>query len=527
VRGSELASKLVAATTLGVLAVAIAGTAAGAPARQASDNASSVVRMRLADDPNSLDPATMSNGAAYQLAQFIYNTLVTFRAGQIVPMLAEKWTATPQAITFVLKKGVTCSDGTKLTATMVRKSVERAVDPATKSTLAQRYIGAGATFSSNNARRTFTIKVPRPNSDLLANFATPPLSIICPAGLADPEALQRQSFGTGPYVLTTAVRGSGYTLRLRPTYAWGPSGATAKGLPTRVQLQVLADETTATNVFLTGGLDITFTQSDSSAQRLLDRGYVQRGYTNHVNFVAFNTGGGRLTADKAVRRAVIQALDPKVYAAAAAGSLGAPSKGNIFPPTTTCASTDGAKLRPAFDTAAARRTLESAGWRRGSGGVYQKGGEPLQLSILGNDAGGNAPAYVAQTLEDLGMKVQLRVVPISQGVAPYGKNDWDVLTGTLLAPTTPSILSIVFGGGLDWGQIRDSDFSAGVARAAAASDPKGVCDGWRQAQNALIENLEVVPQAFTNRAAFGNKVAFTIAFSGLIDPTSIRVLKGK
>ncbi|GIU95288.1 MAG: peptide ABC transporter substrate-binding protein [Gaiellaceae bacterium] len=521
------ALKLLGTTALGVVVVALAGTAAAGPTRPTGENASSLVRIRLADDPNSLDPATMSNGAAYQLAQFTYNTLVTFRAGQIVPMLAEKWIATPQAITFTLKRGITCSNGTKLTASMVQQSVQRAVDPATKSTLAQQYIGAGATFSSNNSRRTFTVRVPKPNSDLLANFATPPLSIICPAGLADPEALQRQSFGTGPYVLTSAVRGSGYTLRLRPSYAWGPNGATAKGLPARVQLQVLADDTTATNVFLTGGLDITFARSDSSAQRLLDRGYVQRGYTNHINFVAFNMGRGRPTADRTVRRAVIQALDPKVYAGAAAGSLGVPSKGNLFPTTTTCASTDGASLRPPFDTSAARRTLESDGWRRGSNGVYEKGGEQLQLSILGNDAGGNAPAYVAQTLQDLGVKAQLRVVPISQGVAPYGRNDWDVLTGTLLAPITPSILSIVFGGGLDWGQIRDSDFSAGVARAATASDAKGVCAGWRQAQNALIGKLLVVPMAFTNRAAFGNKVAFTIAFSGLIDPTSIRLLKGK
>ena len=49
--------------------------------------------------------------------------------GQVVSGLAEKWRVGATSASFTLRRGVTCSDGTNLTASGVARSLSRASDP--------------------------------------------------------------------------------------------------------------------------------------------------------------------------------------------------------------------------------------------------------------------------------------------------------------------------------------------------------------------------------------------------------------
>ena len=67
---------------------------------------------------------------------FAYDTLVNLAPdGTIRPRLAASWEETPTSITYTLNDGVTCADGTPLTATTVADNFSFVADPANQSPL--------------------------------------------------------------------------------------------------------------------------------------------------------------------------------------------------------------------------------------------------------------------------------------------------------------------------------------------------------------------------------------------------------
>src|SRR3954453_13975122 len=114
----------------GVIAVAcLAGLAAcggSSGGNNSKESKADVVKdasitMALAADPGTLDPTKTLLGAAQQINRFTYDALVnTDRDGKIVSGLAEKWTVSPTTLTFTIRKGVTCADGTPFGASNVK-----------------------------------------------------------------------------------------------------------------------------------------------------------------------------------------------------------------------------------------------------------------------------------------------------------------------------------------------------------------------------------------------------------------------
>lgn len=488
------------------------------------------VRMRLWAEVNALDPHKTDNAAAYQLTEFLYDRVVTVNRGVVKSGLATRWEATPRQIVFTINPDVTCADGSRVTPSTIKASFDRVVDPKTNNAVAADFLGEGVRFTADDAAGTFTVTLARPNSDLLVNLAEPSFSVVCPAGLRSPDLLQSQAFGTGPYTLAKAVRGSSYTLKRRDGYAWAPGGADASAIPDEVELKVVANETTATNLMLSDGLDMMVAEKAPSAARLDGKGFVKKDSAIGLAFLMFNETPGRVTEDKAVRTAIAQLLDPTAYAAATQGALGSASPGDLFPSVTACGgvdgqnATDGAELRPKTDPAAAQATLEQAGWTKDGDG-WSKDGKPLNVRIHSHDNVGQSGDYVAQVLKDFGIGVEVKMTTVDRYVEDAQKNEWDVYAASLAASSSPSVIGVVFGGGgLDWGAIRNEAFSSEVRAARAAATPEQTCEHWQGAQNALFENVDVVPQAFINSAFFGDGVTFDVWSSGLIEPTSLKRL---
>jgi len=93
--------------------------------------------------PKDLDPAITTSSAAGYVG-LLYSGLVQLNAQlQIVPALAEKWEVSPDGLvyTFTLKPGLKFANNNPLTANDVKKSWERACDPATGSSTAATYLG--------------------------------------------------------------------------------------------------------------------------------------------------------------------------------------------------------------------------------------------------------------------------------------------------------------------------------------------------------------------------------------------------
>jgi hypothetical protein len=93
--------------------------------------------------PDDLDPA-LAPGSAADYAGLLYAGLVRLDTSlQIVPDLAEGWKISPDGLvyTFTLRAGIKFSNGDPITAEDVRLSLERALDPATRSPTADTYLG--------------------------------------------------------------------------------------------------------------------------------------------------------------------------------------------------------------------------------------------------------------------------------------------------------------------------------------------------------------------------------------------------
>src|SRR5215217_2711246 len=74
----------------------------------------------LPSDPGNLHPLRAGQIVTNTILPFAYDTLISIdEQGKVVGQLAESWKVTPKRVTFTLRPGVTCADGTELTATDV------------------------------------------------------------------------------------------------------------------------------------------------------------------------------------------------------------------------------------------------------------------------------------------------------------------------------------------------------------------------------------------------------------------------
>ena len=149
----------------GVAGVASAGEqAATAPA------AGGTATVVVGADPGSLDPHLSVIATTNFVNSFAYETLVYLgQDGEITPGLAESWEESPTSVTYTLKDGVTCADGTPLTATTVADNFSFVADPANQSPLLGPYVLPGITVEADDAARTVTLTSEAPVPFMLQN----------------------------------------------------------------------------------------------------------------------------------------------------------------------------------------------------------------------------------------------------------------------------------------------------------------------------------------------------------------------
>ena len=102
-----------------------------------------VYRRPLGNDPETLDPARISDVYSRSVAQQIFDGLVKFdQTLTITPALAQFWKASRDGLTwtFTLRKGVKFHHGREVTADDVVYSFTRILDPKTKSGAADLFL---------------------------------------------------------------------------------------------------------------------------------------------------------------------------------------------------------------------------------------------------------------------------------------------------------------------------------------------------------------------------------------------------
>ncbi|GFJ96302.1 hypothetical protein Prum_099440 [Phytohabitans rumicis] len=162
----------------------------------------------IAADPGTLDIFHSPMAVTQVVAAYAYNTLISVDgAGAVRPWLAQKWDVTPTAITYTLKPGITCSDGSPLTASDVARNFTYIADPKNTAMQLGGQVTAGTKATADDQARTVTVTSPTPDSFLLVKSGN--VMIVCAKGLDNPQGLTDKTIGTGLFELASVAPTTG------------------------------------------------------------------------------------------------------------------------------------------------------------------------------------------------------------------------------------------------------------------------------------------------------------------------------
>lgn len=489
--------------------------------------------VRSIDDLDTFDPAkTGAPNMAVQALDLAYDRLVYLTPTyKLEPYLASSWTTTPSSVTFKIRSGATCDNGTPVTPAVVANSLQYTLSAKTASPYLSYVTGPGAikSISHNNSAGTVTVTLTKPYNALVTAFATPfPTAIICPAGVSNPKSLSTAPDGSGPYEYdaSASTRGSVYVFTLRKNYNWGPLGWTAKrdGVPQKIVEHVITDETTAANEFLTGevniapsyGINETRVAADSSAHNFTTSS-LQMGSWG----VVFNQLGGRVGGDPSVRHAVYLALDGPSMVKAAFSNLGVPFK-TMVTPNMECYDPAVGDVTPGYDVALAKQILANDGYKAGSGGTLTKNGKPLQLKIVMWNTTNQLGDYIQQALSKIGISATVENTDINTWIAALFTNkNYDLTVYSYYSSFPNPVIMPAQDASLS---IHDPTYFS-LSQRAEQTPAVTQCPAWDTALKKAVTNYDVKPIGVSKNVWFAKGWRFAAPVDVIFDPFTLQQIK--
>ena len=165
-----------------------------------------------------LDPNLVTAFSSFRRIDFLYNKLVRYNDRlEIEGDLAESWEfPDPRTVVFRLRRGVRFHSGAEMTAEDVKFTLERVLDPATRSP-GRSFIDVISDIETPD-RYTVRAKMRFPLASLLSGLASANLSIVEKAAVQRFGNLQRNVAGTGPFMLAEWVPDNFMRLVKNPNY---------------------------------------------------------------------------------------------------------------------------------------------------------------------------------------------------------------------------------------------------------------------------------------------------------------------
>jgi peptide/nickel transport system substrate-binding protein/oligopeptide transport system substrate-binding protein len=285
------------------------------------------LRLRLAEDPTTLDPAFIVDVPGGAIAARIFNGLTRFDPeGKVVPDLASSWEISPDGKTyrFRLRAGAKFPGGRPVEAEDVVYSWERLLDPALASPRSWLFQGVkGAEeFKSGKAREingiraegsTIVVELNEPSPIFLSLLAMVNASVV---DRKEAEKWGRSCAdhpsGTGPFRLEEWRRGESISLAANPDYYRG------KAKIAGVFYRIIPEDLTATVEFESGNLDLMEVPRAEFGKYSTDerwKGRMRERVGLNIYYLGFNCQSAPYD-DPRFRRALSLALDREKIIAA-------------------------------------------------------------------------------------------------------------------------------------------------------------------------------------------------------------------
>lgn len=274
-------------------------------AESSADSSSTLVVDQVAILPTT-DPYSLTLTDQWQDVYAMYDPLsLVNNSGQLQNYLADSWkNESPTSWLVTLKKGLKWSDGSPITSADVVFSVQRLLNPATKTiwTAALSYLASATAVGQYSVQITTKTPVANLPRDF-GRMAIMPKAAFQKMGAT---AFFAHPVTSGPYMFESMVPGSSITLKANPTYHGG-----APKVQTLVFRQV-PDEATRVADVLSGAADIAMAIAPTDIQRVDSSGNAVAVSTASIERIQidFTIKTDPTLQNPAVREAVYRAIDP-------------------------------------------------------------------------------------------------------------------------------------------------------------------------------------------------------------------------
>jgi peptide/nickel transport system substrate-binding protein len=440
------------ALTLLVVASASAGPGRQSASPTAAEQAprpGGTLTIGLSAGFDPLDPATTSNTLARLVMKFIYDTLLYRdpKTGDIVPGLASSYSVTKdgRTITLRLRRNVRFHDGTRFDAQSVVFSLNRILDPKTRSPHRASVVGPVRRIRALNPY-TIRIVMNYPFSPFLDTLTQVGFAPVSPTAVRAAGAnFSVRPVGTGPFMVQSVTPGDQVTMVRNPNYNWAPRFFERNGRAylNRVVVRVIPEDATRMALGRSGAIDLvyapifsqlpSFSNNSQFKVRPAPRSGVPRSFILNTSRWPFN--------DARVRQAVAHAINKRQILQAAYGGNGSVAS-NILSPGLFGYSKEAAKLAPAYNPARARQLLTQAGWRRGSDGILVKDGQKFSITYGTSTPGTSfqiTSQIVQSNLKEIGIETDIQPEAVAAYLQDIRAGKWH-FADFLFAASDPDVL---------------------------------------------------------------------------------------
>lgn len=405
------------------------GTSSGATEQTAkTEKAEKTITMPWPRDIGPMNPH-LYNPSQLFAQSMIFEPLVAYKDGKIVPQLAESWTLSPdgKVYTFKIRSNVTFSDGSAFTA----KSVKKNMDAVMNNMKLHTWLGVIPKIQKTEAvdDATFQLTLKEPYYPVLYDLAVVrPVRFLGEAGFPDDGDTSKgikSPIGTGPWVLSEYKKDE-YAVFTPNDHYWGEKPKVDK-----IVVKVIPDAETRVLSFEKGDVDMVYGEGlisyDAYKQLEKTGKYVtQLSQPVGTRNLVLNTMNEKL-ADLKVRQALQMGFNKQAMVEGV--TMGLEEKADhILPRNLPYADINVTPV--AYNVEQANSLLDEAGWKLPAGkAVREKDGKALELELMYDKADLTMKA-MAETLQAewsaIGVKLKITGVELTVYIQRRKANEFDM-----------------------------------------------------------------------------------------------------
>jgi peptide/nickel transport system substrate-binding protein len=438
-----------------------AAAADGTPTPTGTARPRTTFTVGTVQDIDSLNPFQGVVQTAYETYFLLYDNLTGWSPKDLSPAptgLAQSWEKSTdgKVWTYHLHPNAKWSDGQPLTASDVAYTFNRILTNDDEGAPFDAYISTITKVTATDP--TTVVMETSAATPIMEQLWVPILpehvwKDIDPSEMADFE--NRNPVGSGPFSLVEYRPTEFLRFKANKEYFGGAPKVD------EVVLRIFGNAEAMTLALTNGEIDLAHDLPPTQFESLKNKPGITTVVSTTRDFseIAFNTGaatdegvaigdGHPALKDKRVRQAIAYAIDRKTLVEKVLGGYGEPATG-VLPAMYDQLHYSPGEKEFAFDLARANRTLDEAGYAKGSDGIRTMpgGGRKLQFRLYGrqgSQASEQTVQFVADWLRQIGLGIDLKIVSEDQLTTWVGEGTYDIFEWGWGVEPDPNFMLSVF-----------------------------------------------------------------------------------